>query len=381
MNSYFDREVLMQSSIFELRNIARDIGVYSPTIYKKDELIDKIYEILNGDTKPHVPKSKQGRPPKSLSDPNRKSVLDMVLPTEKRYNVEWQEMPCLSESVRAYLEDDNGSKTTYEVKGVLDVLEQGYGFVRGEKTEYTAFAGAYVSTELIKSNNLQAGDHIQGRAKLLADDKPLVLFEIDKVNQGVDICNGEFEKLDVTYSLSNLSMCDDIENFVVGASNLIMQNKDCKRPSKEYVENISPNSTLIYVGLEFSKELQLQSQDYVGEVYYTSMTATPIEHIHLIKLALARAKRLVSFGKDVVLYIDSIDKVIKNQNLVCSSNLLDIKSNTLDMVKEITMAARQLAKVGSLTLVGIYNYHNGDAFDTSIVGELHNYFTRLYNEK
>jgi len=380
MNNYFNRETLMQSSIFELRNIARDIGVYSPTIYKKEELIDKIFEIVNGEVKPHVPKSKQGRPPKSLSLTAKKSMLDRVLPTELQYDMDEEESPCLvlSESVRAYLEDNSESaKVTFEVNGVLDITSFGYGFLREPNTNYTAFEGAYVSQNIIKQNNLKDGDKIIGKAKMLEENKPSVLFEIDSVEGATSILN--FDKEPVSYSVMPLDF-GEVENFYVGSANMLTQAKSHKKPIATYLNNLdSSRYTVLYTGLELNKEDELALKDFDFEKYYTLMTALPIEHIGLIRFVLARAKRLAQQGKDVVLVVDSLDRVIKNQNLANKKNIFDIDQNTLNLVKDLAMASRQFAKVGSFTVIGSYNYQEHNTFDQNIIGEIENYFSKVYN--
>ena len=58
MINQFNKESLEKLGIFELRNLAREIGVYSPTIYKKQELISKILSIVNGQETPHIAKNK-----------------------------------------------------------------------------------------------------------------------------------------------------------------------------------------------------------------------------------------------------------------------------------------------------------------------------------
>ena len=109
------------------------------------------------------------------------------------------------------------------------------------------------------------------------------------------------------------------------------------------------------------------------------MTALPIEHISLIRFVLARAKRLAQQGKDVVLVVDSLDRVIKNQNLANKKNIFDIDQNTLNLVKDLAMASRQFAKVGSFTVIGAYNYQEHNTFDQNIIGEIENYFSKVYN--
>lgn len=377
MRSYFDREVLMQSSIFELRNIARDIGVYSPTIYKKDDLIDKIFEIVNGDVKPYVPKSKQGRPPKSLSNPDRKNIFDKILPTQKTYNLDDVEEPkfILNESVRAYLEDAQANaKSTIEIEGTLDITKFGYGFLRNEGA-YSAFSGTYVSEKIITQNNLKAGDRIIGKAKMLEEDKPYVLFEVTRVIAD-EVYMGDFDKQPVTYSVVPLEL-SQTDKFTVGSANLFVQNKLNKDNLIDYISLDNSRYYPIYVGLELNREKEFLYGQLSTEHYYTIMTASPEENINLIKFALARAKNLVCHGKDVVLVVDSIDKVIRSQNLISNNNLLDIKNNTLTTTKELVMSARQLAKIGSLTIVSAYYFQDGNIFDSNILGELESYFANI----
>ncbi len=379
MNTYFDKELLQQSSIFELRNIARDMGVYSPTIYKKEELIEKIFQIVNGEVKPHVPKSRQGRPPKSLSSPSRKSVFDSILPTEeKTYTVEPFKMPTLSESVRAFLEDDKVLvKTNFDIAGTLEITPYGYGFIRDVGKVYTAFSGTYVSQKLIESKKLKNGDYLVGKAKLVEEGKPYVLYEVISTNNGV-ISQGQFEDLLNTYSLTRLYIGEEIDNFLVGSANLIVQDKVNESSALDYLKELEDRYTILSVKLEANKEQELIQSKVENENYYTTLLQSPSENICMVKHALIRAQRLASEGKDVVLCVDSIDKLIKNQNSTYNNNLLDIKSNTLDIVKQLAMAVRQLSKIGSLTIVGLYNCKQGNAFDEAILAELSDLFTKQF---
>lgn len=381
MKTYFDKEVLQQSSIFELRNIAREIGVYSPTIYKKEELIDKIFQIVNGEVKPYVPKSKQGRPPKSLMNPVRKSVFDQILPTEERtYNIEEEPSLCLSESMIAFLEDDKAKvKTNFDVEGVIELTPYGYGFVKSIAKTYTTFEGAYISQNLIANHKLKNGDYIKGMAKLLEEDKPYVLYEITSVNNGVMV--QDFDKLDVTYSLTRLELNNEIDNFLVGSANLIIQNKEDESSAYDYLKSISNDYKLIIVKLDVNKEQEFIQKSLQEENYYTTMLQKPNEHIGVVKLALSRAKRLASQGSNIVLCIDGVDKVIKNQNALYGNDLLDIRSNTFDIIKQLSMSARQLKNIGSLTIVGLYNQKRDNSFDALATSELEDYFSKIYKAK
>ena len=68
---------MRQASIFELRTLARNMGVNSPTTLKKEQLIERILKIVNGEEKPSLPKSRAGRPPKTgLVQMQKNSVCD-----------------------------------------------------------------------------------------------------------------------------------------------------------------------------------------------------------------------------------------------------------------------------------------------------------------
>jgi transcription termination factor Rho len=281
--------------------------------------------------------------------------------------------------MRAYLEDDAvKAKRSCDISGVLELSKSGYGFIRAVNIEYTQSSGAFVSETLIQQHNLKAGDFITGKAKLLEEDKPYILFEVSSVNDKENHSYISFEDQNVVCALTQLNINDEISNLLVGASNIIAQNKENKKLPKEYIEQIQNKYTLVYVGLELNKEQELLLKDVAGEVYYTSMVAPCLEHINLVKFALARAKRLSTFGKDVVLFIDSIDKVVKNQNLTLDNNLFDIKINTLDIVKELAISSRQFSVEGSLTVLGLYNYQQDNIFDANIIGELSNYYSKIY---
>ncbi len=379
MRTYFDRELLQQSSIFELRNIARDIGVYSPTIYKKEELIEKIFQIVNGEVKPHVPKSKQGRPPKSLSNPSRKSVFDSLLPTdEQMYTIEQVSLPCLSESVIAFLEDEKiAVKKNFDIEGVLEVSPYGYGFVREKAKAYTSFGGAFISQNMINAHKLKSGFYIKGKAKVLEPDKPYVLYDIESVSNQAQF---DFDNAEVVCSLSRLELNSEIDNFLQGAANLIIQDKSSETSVFDYVKDCK-DAEIVIVKLDANKEQEFVQKSLQNENYFTTMLQNPAEHIAVIKFALARAKQLVAEGKSVVLCIDSIDKALKNQNAVNNNDLLDVKSTTFDIIKVLSMAARNFENQKALTIVGLYNYKQNNNFDEVVVSELEDYFTKIYKVK
>ena len=79
-NTSMDEKTLDNLSIFELRDLARKVGVFNPTVLKKNELINQIYDIKSGKIKPHISKTKQGRPPKEIGGYDK--LVEIFLPND-----------------------------------------------------------------------------------------------------------------------------------------------------------------------------------------------------------------------------------------------------------------------------------------------------------
>ena len=185
----------------------------------------------------------------------------------------------------------------------------------------------------------------------------------------------DFETQDVTYSAMPLE-CPGIDDCITGAANMIMQPKTSKQPIFNFVSKDKHYMPII-VRLDATKEQEMIIKKDNNLSFYTTMLQSAAEHLNMINLALAVAKRKASDGEDVIVYIDSLDLLIKNQNICSGYDLLDIKANTLDIVKKISMSARQLSKVGSLTIVGLYNYSE-ISYDKEMTSILQDYFAKTH---
>ena len=187
MINQFNKESLEKLGIFELRNLAREIGVYSPTIYKKQELISKILSIVNGQETPHIAKTKQGRPPKSINSVN--NILDIFIPKsasiddQREYISDFNNLSRLTAmEINANI-NYNADNDAYLDKGILEVISEGYGFCykKGYKS-INNDNNFFVSSTIIKNYDLRSGDYLEGFIKKLSEDKPLVMYKIEKIN-------------------------------------------------------------------------------------------------------------------------------------------------------------------------------------------------------
>ena len=86
----YSKEALQNLGIYELRNVARQVGVYSPTKYKKEILIDKILAIIQGEEQPYVKKTNQGRPAKQIAGIDE--IMNIFVPKIEKKSVYQQQV-------------------------------------------------------------------------------------------------------------------------------------------------------------------------------------------------------------------------------------------------------------------------------------------------
>ena len=172
-------EALQKLGIYELRNLARQIGVYSPTRFKKEDLIEKIMAIVQGVDAPYKRKTNQGRPAKQMAGFD--DILNIFVPPidEKTlYAKPFKNESLLSGS---FMQEMNISENTESFSGFVRIIKDyavalKNGFFEGNDKTF------YITTQVLKSNNLKNGDFVKGRYYLIDDDKPKVVKQIDFIN-------------------------------------------------------------------------------------------------------------------------------------------------------------------------------------------------------
>ena len=187
MSEFYSEQDLVRMHIFQLRDAARKIGVSSPTTKNKEELIRMYLDISTGKVKPAAA-SKRGRPPKQkLDEPagtaspatERPYVREVKEDAEKRDRKE--PVKDVQEKLPVDINDLLKSDDCEKKSGVLDVLAEGYGFLRAENCEY-GNKDAYVSAKLIRGMGLRPGDLVTGIAKKNAENRPPAVIAVESVN-------------------------------------------------------------------------------------------------------------------------------------------------------------------------------------------------------
>lgn len=399
MTEYFDERELAKMSIFQLRTAARKIGVASPTTKKKDQLVKDYLDIASGKTAPKI--SNRGRPPKPEVKSMNADELTATPASERNYSDRYdrrdydamdgignnKSFPTISELL---LNDDCESKS-----GVLDILQEGYGFLRAENCEYSN-KDTYISAKIIKSLGLRMGDMVVGVAKKNAESsRPPALIAVEKVNGHkpdnlrqrpqfdslVPIYPNERFKLERDNARSDFAIrsIDLISPIGKGQRAMIVSPPKAGKTTllKKIAGSIAENypEVLLYVLLvdERPEEVTDMQRSIKGEVIYSTFDEMPEHHCKAAELLIEKAKRNVELGKDVVIIMDSLTRLARAYNLTIppTGRTLSggIDPGALHNPKRFFGSARNIENGGSLTIIATALIDTGSRMDDVIYEE------------
>lgn len=399
MTEYFDERELAKMSIFQLRTAARKIGVASPTTKKKDQLVKDYLDIASGKTAPKI--SNRGRPPKPEVKSMNADEPATTSTSERNYSDRYdrrdydamdgignnKSFPTISELL---LNDDCESKS-----GVLDILQEGYGFLRAENCEYSN-KDTYISAKIIKSLGLRMGDMVVGVAKKNAESsRPPALIAVEKVNGHkpdnlrqrpqfdslVPIYPNERFKLERDNARSDFAIrsIDLISPIGKGQRAMIVSPPKAGKTTllKKIAGSIAENypEVLLYVLLvdERPEEVTDMQRSIKGEVIYSTFDEMPEHHCKAAELLIEKAKRNVELGKDVVIIMDSLTRLARAYNLTIppTGRTLSggIDPGALHNPKRFFGSARNIENGGSLTIIATALIDTGSRMDDVIYEE------------
>ncbi len=283
------------------------------------------------------------------------------------------------------------------IKGVLEVLPEGYGFIRSPENNYAPHSSdIYVSPSQIKKFGLKTGDYIVGIARLPKDnEKYRALIKIEAVNAVEPEYLRQrtpFEKLipyhpterfNLEYDPSDLStrVISLIAPTGKGQRGLIVAPPKAgktviiQRIAKALIKN-HPEVFLIVLLIDERPEEVTEMRRIVGEggeVIASTFDEPPERHIQISELVIERAKRLVEHKQDVVILLDSITRLARASNATTppSGRVLSggLEATALQRPKKFFGAARNIEDGGSLTILATALIETGSRMDDVIFEE------------
>lgn len=343
------------STLTELREIAKEKGIKSVTTYKKEQLISLISDLEN--------KTK-----------------------EDDKNIEKKED-------KSYLKELDSGEIA---EGILEVLADGYGFLR--MNNYLSGSNdIYVSPSQIRRFNLKTGDFLKGNVRIPRENEKFsALLFVSSVNgdSPLTIINRKsFEKLTPIYpseklnlEISQKSLSSRIIDIVCpigkGQRGMIVAPPKTGKTTllKSIANSLTKNHKDIHLLVllidERPEEVTDMQRSIEGEnieVIYSTFDEQPDHHRRVAEMVLERGKRLAEQGKNPVILLDSITRLARAYNIITPSSGRTLSGGldpaTLYMPKKFFGAARNIENGGSLTILATALIDTGSKMDDIIFEE------------
>ena len=282
--------------------------------------------------------------------------------------------------------------------GTLEVLSDGFGFLRSAEASYLAGPDdIYVSPSQIRRFNLHTGDTIEGEIRTPKDsERYFALVKVDKVNNDAPENTKNkilFENLTPLFPTEPLTLERDtegVENYTSrvidmispvgkGQRGLIVASP--KSGKTVMMQNIAhaitsnhPDVSLIVLLIdERPEEVTEMTRSVKGEVLASTFDEPATRHVQVAEMVLEKAKRLVEHKKDVVILLDSITRLARAYNTVIPSSgkvlTGGVDANALQKPKRFFGAARNIEEGGSLTILATALVDTGSRMDDVIYEE------------
>ncbi|MBI2223320.1 MAG: transcription termination factor Rho [Acidobacteria bacterium] len=280
-------------------------------------------------------------------------------------------------------------------EGVLEVLPDGFGFLRAP--DYNYLPGPddiYVSPSQIRKFDLHTGDTVSGQVRPPKDgERYFAMVKVDAVNfEPPDRANNKifFENLTPLYPQARVSLETDSENLSARVMDLMTPLGKGQRglivaPPRtgktmllqNLANSITTNHPEVYLIVllidERPEEVTDMQRSVRGEVISSTFDEPAQRHVQVAEMVIEKSKRLVEHGKDVVILLDSITRLARAYNTIVppSGKVLSggVDSNALQRPKRFFGAARNVEQGGSLTIVATALIDTGSRMDDVIFEE------------
>ncbi len=281
-----------------------------------------------------------------------------------------------------------------EVKGILDVMADGFGFLRFENYRPSE-NDVYVSPTQIRRFNLKTGDEIVGDSRpTQEEDKYSPLLFVKTINgDRIDVAlkRKNFERLTPIYPEEKLRLetgektkyaariIDVISPIGKGQRGMIVAPPKAGKTTliKQIAQSISANHPEVHLIVllidERPEEVTDLKRSVDGEVVASTFDQTPENHTKIAEMVLERASRLVEQKKDVVILLDSITRLARAYNLTVTPTGRTLSGgldpDALIKPKKFFGAARNIEEGGSLTILATALVETGSRMDDVIFEE------------
>ncbi len=282
-----------------------------------------------------------------------------------------------------------------EVCGVLELINDNYGFLRYQEDSYVNLPdNIYVPDNIIKKYNLRTGDSIDGTIKLPSHgQKNYSIQDIKFINfqePSKSKLRNIFESMKASYPTKkiNLELPGDMSLRIpdlfspIGKGQRMLIVAPPKAGKTTLMRNIAhaiiknhPEIKLIILLIgERPEEVHgMESCIKEAEIISSTFDESPTQHVHVVDITIAKAKRLAEIGNDVVILMDSLTRLTRSNNMAIPSSgkvlTGGIDVNAVQKPKQFFGAARNLEGGGSLTIIATLLSETGSKAEEVILEE------------
>jgi len=400
----FEISSLKEKKISELQEIATELGIKKINTLKK---IDLAYKIIDHQAANPKVSNEKVSPPIEAKQKENKSEAKEVKNKEtdtvssnrnnnnKGNNFIRKEKNHNKDNRNRYKEPDFEFDGIIESEGVLDIMQEGYGFLRSSDYNYlTSPDDIYVSQSQVRLFGLKTGDTVLGHVRPPKEgEKYFPLIKVSKINglsPNVVRDRVSFQHLTPLFPDQKFNLADKNNTISTRIMDLfspigkgqrgmiVSQPKTGKTMLLKDVANaIAANHPEVYQIIllidERPEEVTDMQRNVKGEVVASTFDEPADRHVKVANIVLEKPKRLVECGHDVVILLDSITRLARAYNTVqpASGKILSggVDANALHKPKRFFGAARNIEGGGSLSIIATALTETGSKMDEVIFEE------------
>ena len=393
----FEISALKEKKISELQEIASELGIKKTNSMKKLDLAYKIIDhYASNNNKTDVNLIEKSSDKKDILESEKISSEKVENSSNNGTKSNFRKEKNHNKDNRnRYKEPDFEFDGIIESEGVLDIMQEGYGFLRSSDYNYlTSPDDIYVSQSQVRLFGLKTGDTVLGHVRPPKEgEKYFPLIKVSKINglsPNVVRDRVSFEHLTPLFPNEKFNLADKNNTISTRVMDLfspigkgqrgmiVSQPKTGKTMLLKDVANaIAANHPEVYQIIllidERPEEVTDMMRNVKGEVVASTFDEPADRHVKVANIVLEKAKRLVECGHDVVILLDSITRLARAYNTVqpASGKILSggVDANALHKPKRFFGAARNIEGGGSLSIIATALTETGSKMDEVIFEE------------
>ena len=370
---------LEEMTLTELRELAKEKNIKNVSKLKKEELIGVIKDVQKSIIRTENNETKR-------EEKNKQEVQSI---TYDQNDSEEQLDGEIGESIVGYKLTNSEDEI---VEGILEVLPDGYGFLRGDNY-LSSPRDVYISPIQIRRFRLDTGDMVKGISRCKEGEKfPSLIFvgEVNGEHPEKALRRKRFDELTPIYAEERLRLETASNDYAMriidlmspigkGQRGMIVappkvgKTTLLKKIANSITENNPEVELIVLLIDERPEEVTDMKRSIKGQVIYSTFDELPEHHVKVAEMVLERAKRIIEQNKDVVILLDSITRLARAYNLTIPSSGRTLSGGldpaALHKPKKFFGAARNIENGGSLTILATALIETGSRMDDVIFEE------------